>query len=105
MWHNVFTIHAKIAAMNSRKLNGAITKRVIELHARGYDNDYLLQGVQIICVQDNQAFALENVSVKVVDQGYDKLTKSFKYIHSIDTGNGEKGVMVTEVIVANGMVA
>ena len=82
-----------------------MTRRVIELHAQGYDHDFLLLGENLFCLQINQDFPLSQVRIKVIDQAYDQLTRSFKYIHTIDTANGQKGVMVTEAIVTNGWTA
>jgi hypothetical protein len=91
--------------MNTRILNSAITRRVIELQAQGYDHDFSLLDTQLICAQIGLNFPLAFVSIKVVDQAYDRLTHSFKYIHTIDTGNGQKGLMVTEAIVTNGWIS
>jgi len=100
-----FLINAKFKTMNSpekknRKLNFSLTKRVIELHAKGYHFDYLiLQNGQLLCIQNSLAISLHAVHINVVDQVYDQLSRTFKYIHTIDSGNGEMGVMVTETIV------
>jgi hypothetical protein len=94
--------------MNSQeknhKLNAAITKRVIQLHALGYDCDFLIMGQGLLCIQSNQNFPVDAVLIKVVDQGYDQLTHSFKYVHTIDTNNGEKGVMITDAIFNNDLI-
>jgi hypothetical protein len=87
---------------NHRKLNNGLTKRVIELQAKGYHFDYLISGnKELLCVQNNQAIPLNAVHINVVDQVYDQLSRSFKYVHTIDTGNGERGVMITEAIYTN----
>lgn len=105
VWHGVFISTAKQYAMNTRMLNCAITRRVIALQAQGYDHDFLIQGTQLVCIQNSLGFPLEFVSIKVIDQAYDHLSRRFKYIHIIDTGSGQKGVMVTEAIVTNGLVS
>jgi hypothetical protein len=50
-------------------------------------------------------FNLEDVNIEVVDQGYDQLSRSFKYVHTIDTGNGERGVLIAEGILTNSTFA
>lgn len=86
----------------NRKLNFSLTKRVIELHAKGYHFDYLvLHNGQLLCIQNSLAIPVNAVHINVIDQVYDQLSQSFKYIHTIDTGDGEMGVMVTEAIVTN----
>ncbi|MBD1385927.1 hypothetical protein IDJ75_11600 [Mucilaginibacter rigui] len=82
-----------------------MTKRLIELQAKGYDHDYLLEGANLVCVQDSHSLPLTSAWVKLIDQAYDRLSKTFKYIHSIDTGNGEKGVIIADAIIINGVIA
>jgi hypothetical protein len=102
-----FLINAKYKTMNrpekkNRKLNFGLTRRLIELHAKGYHFDYfVMHKGQLSCIQNSLAIPINAVHINVVDQVYDQLDQSFKYIHTIDTGNGEMGVMVTEAIVTN----
>jgi len=87
---------------NTRKLNSLLTKRVIELHSKGYDYDFLPSGNQhLLCLQNNADFKVTDVNINIIDQGYDQLSRSFKYVHSIDTGNGERGVLIAEGIFTN----
>ena len=88
-----------------RKLNGAITKRVIQLHALGYECDFLILGQGLVCVQSNQNFPVYTVDINMVAKGYDQLSHSIKYIHTIDTGNGEKGVLLTDAIFTNDLLS
>jgi hypothetical protein len=91
---------------NTRKLNFLLTRRVIELHGQGYDHDFLVSaGRHLICLQNNMNFNVEDVNIEVVDQGYDQLSRSFKYVHTIDTGNGERGVLIAEGILTNSTFA
>jgi hypothetical protein len=79
-----------------RKLNSSMTNKVIELHNTGYDHDFQLQGQQhVLCLQDNRLFNCDNVLIRLVDQNYDNLSHSFKYLHTIDTGCGQKGILLT----------
>ena len=91
---------------NNRKFNCSLTRKVIELHAKGYHYDFFVLGNrQLLCVQNNHAIPLASVHIEVVDQCYDQLSQSFKYIHTVDTGNGEMGVMVVATIVTNQAVS
>jgi hypothetical protein len=86
---------------NNRKFNIGLTNRLIELQAKGYHFDYLvLCNGQLLCIQNNQAIPIDAVHINVVDQIYDVISRRFKYVHTIDTGNGEMGVMITEAICA-----
>jgi len=90
------------SATNNRKLHVNLTKRLIDLQAKGYHFDYLIMcNGQLLCIQNNQAIPVNAVQIEVVDQLYDRMSRSFKYVHTIDTGNGEMGVMITEVICAS----
>ncbi|WP_142530143.1 hypothetical protein [Pedobacter westerhofensis] len=86
-------------AVKSRKVNGSITRKVIELHNIGYVFDFLMLDQQeLICLQDNKHFQKENVNVKVMGQGYDLFSHSFKYIHTIETSCGKRGLLLAEKV-------
>lgn len=82
-------------------INRVITKRVIELHKLGYDSDFFINNKRLICLQSNVKFTLNDVYIQVVDQAYDQLSNQFKYIHTVITCNGDKGVMVIDGIFTN----
>jgi hypothetical protein len=79
------------------KINGSITKKIIDLHNIGYVFDFLILDQQeVICLQDNRHFSKENVLVKVMGQGYDLFSHSFKYIHTIETNCGKRGLLLAD---------
>jgi hypothetical protein len=83
-----------------RKLNSLMTKRVIELQARGFDCDFiLLSNNCLVCLQNSNVFSFQSFFVILVDQVYDNLSESYKYIHAIETFSGERGVLLTEDII------
>ncbi|MDB5023414.1 MAG: hypothetical protein JWP78_1169 [Mucilaginibacter sp.] len=87
----------------SPTINRSITKKVIELHNSGYVFDFLIaDSLEIICLQDNRYFLFENVLIKIVDQGYDLLSRSYKYIHTIETYCGDKGLLLNDAIYTSG---
>ncbi|RFZ85124.1 hypothetical protein DYU05_05855 [Mucilaginibacter terrenus] len=87
------------SARNSRKLKINLTKRLIELQAKGYHFDYLiLCNGQLLCIQNNRVTPVGAAQIDIVDQVFDRLSRRFKYVHTIDTGNGDMGVMITEAI-------
>ena len=83
----------------NRRQNYGITKRIIELHESGFvfDFEHLHQNC-LRCIQDNLDFQLDDLSVIVVDQVYDQFTRSIKYVHSIETSSGYKGVLLCDFI-------
>jgi hypothetical protein len=83
-----------------RKFNSSMTKRVIELQAKGFDCDFiLLSNNYLMCLQNSDIFAFQSYSVMLVDQVYDNLSESYKYIHAIETFSGERGVLLAENII------
>lgn len=83
---------------SARKLNNTLTKRVIDLHHQGYTYDFMpMQDQGFLCLQDSEHFALNDLSIELIDEGFDQLTKTHKYIHIIETSNGSKGLLVSDV--------
>jgi len=85
--------------VKARKVNGSITNKVIELHNDGYIFDFLiLDQLEVLCLQDNKRIPREHVLVKVQGQGYDLFSHTFKYIHTIETTCGKRGLLLTEQV-------
>ncbi|MGM9475602.1 hypothetical protein ACS5PU_04190 [Pedobacter sp. GSP4] len=81
----------------TNRLNVSITKKVIELQEKGYDCDFLLlANGNLLCMQTNFKYPLSTVAIKQMEHGYDFFSHSYKHVHTIETGNGEKGVLLTE---------
>ena len=91
---------------NARKLNNALTMSVIDLHDQGYTHDFLpMQNHHFLCLQDSVDFDIADLNIKVMAQGFDQLTKTYKYIHAIETINGSKGLLVSDVNCCDGILA
>ena len=89
----------------ARKLNNALTRRVIELHSKGYTDDYMpTADHKLQCMQDSLDFAVEDLDIQIIDQQFDQLSNSYKYIHTIETINGSKGLMITDFICTKGFL-
>lgn len=85
----------------TRKLNGRITRRVIELHEKGYSMDFQsISKHYYLCLQDSFGFAIDDLVIIVVDQVFDRYSKTFKYIHTVETTTGYKGVLLSEQVCA-----
>jgi len=79
------------------EMNGSITEKVIELHDKGYDCDFLLLDNKIlVCMQTNRSFPVQDVQVNAVKRAYDNFSHSYKHIHTIETTSGERGVLLTD---------
>jgi hypothetical protein len=85
---------------NKRKLNCLMTKRLIELHGKGFDADFILLGNNyLMCLQNSDTFPHQSYSMLLVDQVYDYLSASYKYIYAIEAFTGERGVLLADGIV------
>ena len=86
------------------RLNNAIACRVIELHHLGYEFDFqIFNNRSVLCLQDNNCTAMEDLSVRLVDMGYDQLSHSFKYIHTVETSCGKRGLLLADKIAGLGL--
>jgi hypothetical protein len=91
---------------NKRKLNGLMTRRLIELHGKGFDADFILLGNNyLMCLQNSDTFPHQSYSMLLVDQVYDYLSASYKYIYAIEAFTGEKGVLLADGIVQSSFLA
>ncbi|GGI26304.1 hypothetical protein [Pedobacter mendelii] len=81
------------------EVNESMTKKVIELHDKGYNFDFLLIGEKfLLCMQNNNSYPLKDVMVSSVKRAYDRFSHSYKHIHTIETSSGEKGVLLTDYL-------
>jgi hypothetical protein len=82
-----------------KKLNRTLTNWVISLHQKGYTDDFLPLGSEKLqCVQNGESFAIQDLRVRLIDCGYDLLTRTYQYIHTIDTQVGYRGLLITNGI-------
>ncbi|WP_146203132.1 hypothetical protein [Mucilaginibacter oryzae] len=83
-------------------MNRTLTKWVIDLHGKGYTDDFLqLNSQRLRCLQNSEDFPITDLDIKVIHQGFDQLTKTYKYIHTIETMDGAKGLLVVEDVCPN----
>lgn len=82
-----------------KRLNALITKRVIELQANGYLYDFKsTEDGQFLCLQDSNNFSIPDISIRLIDQVYDQFSQTYKYIHTVETASGHKGLLLEEAI-------
>jgi hypothetical protein len=85
----------------TKRLNGRITKRVIELHEKGYSMDFQsISKHYYLCLQDSFGFAIDDLVIVVIDQIFDRFSKTYKYIHTVESTTGCKGVLLSDNICA-----
>lgn len=84
------------------KINERITNKVIELQEKGFDLDFQFLGTkELICLQNNIIFGVDNVEIMVREQAYDQISHSQKFIHSVETFEGLRGILLSERKVEN----
>ncbi|RFZ85249.1 hypothetical protein DYU05_06520 [Mucilaginibacter terrenus] len=82
-----------------RKMNSELTNWVIRLHQIGYTDDFLpLNPREVQCVQNGESFLIKDLRVNLIDCNFDQLTNTYQYIHTIDTGIGHRGLLITNGI-------
>lgn len=82
-------------------MNGRITRRVIELHEKGYSMDFQsLSKHDYLCLQNSYGFAIDDLVIVVIDQIFDRISRTFKYIHTVETTTGDKGVLLSDTVCA-----
>jgi hypothetical protein len=80
-----------------RRIKSSVTKKIIEMHDKGYVLDFRVsEGPRIVCLQDNVAYNQEWVYIKVIDQFFDRISRQFQYIHTIETTCGRKGLLLDQ---------
>ncbi|WP_316829827.1 hypothetical protein [Pedobacter aquatilis] len=78
-----------------RKLNSEITNWVIILHERGYINDFhSLNHEKLQCAQNGECFPILELNIHLIDCSYDILNQNYKYIHTIETQAGYRGLLI-----------
>ena len=82
-----------------RITNCLLTKKIIDLHKQGYTYDFhVINQDEIVCDQDNSTHYLRCVMIRIIDQCYDVMSHTYKYVHTIDTPCGYKGLLITNKI-------
>ena len=86
-----------------RAINRPVTKRLIDLHEKGFVYDfYVKDACSITCAQDGLNFLKHETLIELIDLGYDQLSNAYTYVHSVDTFCGYKGIMMSaEILCTN----
>ena len=89
-------------AKKNRSFSFNFAEKVIELQAKGYHLDYYIGcNRELLCAQNSEAIPSAAVMIDLVGHAYDQLSRRFKYLYTIETCNGEKGVMVADCVFSN----
>ena len=83
-----------------RFLNSSVTKKIMDLQGRGYEYDFNVAGTNLICLQDDAVFSFDSVTVNLIDIEYDQIDLTYKYLHTVETHSGDRGILLSDCIVA-----
>ena len=78
-----------------RKVNSKITRRIIEFHQKGFEMDFRqISDYSLFCEQQETVFSGSEVRVMLIDCCFNCLSRSYTYIHTVITENGDKGLLL-----------
>ena len=85
-----------------KKIKNAVADAVIKLHQNGYNHDFsVLEDNSYLCLQNNKLYMPKQVSLAFIDEFYDRFTCTYKFIHTIETCCGTKGLMISDKMYMN----
>ncbi len=83
---------------NNRKVNHSLTRMIIDLHEKGYSSDFFkVEETLYAGMIPDYGFLLSTVHIQVLSLFYDPSVRKWKYVHTVETHTGVKGVLITEV--------
>jgi hypothetical protein len=83
-------------------MNHALTKTIIELHEKGFTEDFCIaDDLTSLCSPHLKSLAFPVFTISIINQGYDQLTQCYKYLHAIETPCGIKGLLLSSQVFFN----
>ncbi len=81
--------------INQRGVSTNLTRRVIELHSKGYELDFsVTSDYRIRCNQDDRFFTVDQVSISLIDHQCHPAGSGYQYIHAVETCGGDRGILI-----------
>ena len=78
-------------------MNCALTRIIIDLHEKGYSEDFLmLDDYRYLWLKNGTEFHLLDFQIEILVKAFDQLSGNYKYIHKIDTVSGIKGLLISD---------
>jgi hypothetical protein len=85
-----------------KRLKNSVANAVIQLHQEGFSYDFsMLENHSYLCLQSNKVYTHDTANITFVDEFYDRYTSNYKFIHTIDTCCGIKGLMILNTMYNN----
>ena len=86
----------------AKKIKNSVADAVITLHQNGYHQDFsVMEDHNYLCLQNNKLYTPEQVNSAFIDEFYDRFTCTYKFIHTIETCCGTKGLMISDKMYIN----
>jgi hypothetical protein len=83
-------------------MNHLLTKMIIDLHEKGFTEDFCIGDDRTsLCSPHLKSLAFPVFTISIINQGYDQLTKCYKYVHAIETPCGIKGLLLSSRVFFN----
>jgi hypothetical protein len=83
-------------------INSRLTGLIINLHERGYTEDFFFDGASpCLWMQQAEVVCYAEFTINIVNQCYDSLTNSYQYIHLVETPCGMKGLLISNNLYFN----
>lgn len=85
----------KPAVYKNKNVNNRLTQTIIKCHEAGYTEDFFYNGPSTGIIDHNWPQEIhETFTAAVIDMGFDSLTGEYKYVYTIVTNCGKKGILV-----------
>jgi hypothetical protein len=83
-------------------MNHLLTKMIIELHEKGFTEDFFIAEDQSsLCSPNSKNLIFPFFAILIINQGYDQFAKCYKYVHAIETSCGIKGLLLSSQVFFN----
>ena len=87
---------------NCFKLNCLLTRIIIQLHEKGYSEDFIMiDKEKYVCIQSNREFSICSLQIEIFNIAFDQFSGCYKYVHTIETHTGLKGVLIADTLYFN----
>ena len=81
------------------KINPRLTELIIGLHEQGYTEDFFMEGQAIyLTAGEKQMNLCLPFTIKDIDEYYDSLNRKYRYVQTVETSCGIKGILISDVV-------
>ncbi|MBD1365413.1 hypothetical protein IDJ77_16485 [Mucilaginibacter sp. ZT4R22] len=81
---------------NGKIINCLLTRTIIKLHENGFSEDFTEEEGIYTCIQCNMQFSSSYIQINICDLVFDDFSGRYKYIYTIESYSGLKGVLIAD---------